>query len=102
MCVPQPEDRKPMFLTALYALIFYAAFGILVAGLAHKVWQYWRTPAPLKIPTTVTAPSSPGWAGRIVRIIFGCPPHHVPTSPATVSESMAVSDAAAAIRQRSK
>lgn len=56
-----------MFLTVLYALIFYAAFGILVAGLAHKVWQYWRTPAPLKIPTTPAPTTRTGVVFRMGR-----------------------------------
>ena len=37
-------------LTVLYALLFYAATAILVAGVARKCWVYARTPQPLKIP----------------------------------------------------
>jgi nitrate reductase gamma subunit len=36
----------------LYAALFYAAAAVLVAGLAAKIHGYWRTPAPLVIPTT--------------------------------------------------
>ena len=39
-------------LTVIYALLFYAAAGVLVFATALKVWDYARTPAPLKIPTT--------------------------------------------------
>jgi nitrate reductase gamma subunit len=38
-------------LTILFALLFYAATAILVAGVAYKCWVYARTPQPLKIPT---------------------------------------------------
>ena len=40
------------FLTIVYALLFYAATALLVVGLALKIRQYAKTPAPLKIPTT--------------------------------------------------
>ncbi len=48
-----------MFLTWLYAILFYAATALLVFGLGRKIRQYWTTEAPLKIvvtpaPTTTT------------------------------------------------
>jgi nitrate reductase gamma subunit len=39
-------------LTAAYALLFYAVAVLMAGGLAYKIAQYARTPAPLKIPTT--------------------------------------------------
>ena len=39
-------------LTAVYALLFYLATVVLIAGVGYRVWQYASTPAPLKIPTT--------------------------------------------------
>ncbi len=39
-------------LTILYALLFYGATVVLVAGVVFRIWQYSTTPAPLKIPTT--------------------------------------------------
>jgi nitrate reductase gamma subunit len=39
-------------LTLIFAGIFYAATVLLVAGLIYKIYDYSRTPAPLKIPTT--------------------------------------------------
>jgi len=39
------------FLTGFYALFFYVATLILVAGLGYKIYEYARTPAPLKVPT---------------------------------------------------
>ncbi|MDJ0863487.1 MAG: respiratory nitrate reductase subunit gamma [Gammaproteobacteria bacterium] len=56
-----------MFLTVLYAFIFYAAFIILVAGLAFKIRQYWTTPAPLKIPTTPAPTTTTGVVFRMGR-----------------------------------
>ena len=41
-----------VFVTALFALLFYTATAILLAGLAYKIADYWRTPSPLKIPIT--------------------------------------------------
>jgi nitrate reductase gamma subunit len=49
-------------LTVLYALLFYAAAGILVFGVAWKCWVYARTPQPLKIPI----PPAPTTRGGVV------------------------------------
>ena len=54
-------------LTAAYALLFYAASAILAGGLAFKVVQYARTPAPLKIPVTPAPTSAGGVAVRLAR-----------------------------------
>jgi nitrate reductase gamma subunit len=54
-------------LTTVYALLFYAAAVLLVAGLGFKVAQYARTPAPLKIPTTPAPLTGAGIAWRLVR-----------------------------------
>ena len=54
-------------LTAACALAFYAATAILVAGLVHKIMQYARTPAPLKIPTTPAPVTRAGVAARMAR-----------------------------------
>ncbi len=39
-------------LTTVYALLFYASTLLFVAGIGYRIWQYAKTPAPLKIPTT--------------------------------------------------
>ena len=49
-------------LTVAYALLFYAATGILVLGVAWKCWVYARTPQPLKIPI----PPAPTTRGGVV------------------------------------
>jgi nitrate reductase gamma subunit len=55
------------FLTGLFALLFYVASLVLVAGLAFKVVQYARTPAPLKIPTTPAPTTQSGVVFRMAR-----------------------------------
>ena len=54
-------------LTVAFALAFYAAAAVLVAGLAYKIAQYARTPAPLKIPTTPAPVTRAGVVARIAR-----------------------------------
>lgn len=55
------------FLTITYALLFYAATALLVAGLARKIMQYAKTPAPLKIPTTPAPVTRTGVVMRMFR-----------------------------------
>ncbi|HKJ77370.1 MAG TPA: respiratory nitrate reductase subunit gamma [Gammaproteobacteria bacterium] len=54
-------------LTVLYALLFYAAGLILLAGLIFKIRQYAKTPAPLKIPTTPAPVTRGGVVWRMIR-----------------------------------
>lgn len=37
--------------SVIYGLLFWVATLVLVLGVAYKVWQYWRIPVPLNIPT---------------------------------------------------
>lgn len=53
-----------------YALLYYAATFILVGGVAYKVADYWRTPAPLKIPTTPAPTTRSGVALRMAREVL--------------------------------
>lgn len=55
------------FLTVVYASLFYVAALILLAGLASKLVQYARTPAPLKIPTTPAPVTRSGVVFRLMR-----------------------------------
>ncbi len=50
-----------------FALLFYAATALLAVGLAARVFDYARTPAPLKIPTTPAPLSRGGVAVRMLR-----------------------------------
>ena len=52
--------------TVVFALLFYAATLTCVAGLAWRIRDYARTPAPLKIPTT-PAPTTTG--GVVLRML---------------------------------
>ncbi len=57
--------------TVTYALLFYAAAAILVAGLAFKVRQYWVTPTPLKIPVTPAPLTKTGVVMRLTwEVVF--------------------------------
>mgnify|MGYP003571896562 FL=1 len=59
------------FLTVVYASLFYFAAAVLLAGLAIKIWQYARTPAPLKIPTTPAPTTKGGVVLRLAReVVF--------------------------------
>jgi nitrate reductase gamma subunit len=55
----------PIFSVA-YALLFYAATGILVFGVAWKCWVYARTPQPLKIPIPPAPTTRGGVALRML------------------------------------
>ena len=54
-------------LTAACTFALYAAAAVLVAGLARKIVQYARTPAPLKIPTTPAPLTRTGVVARLAR-----------------------------------
>lgn len=53
-----------------YALLYYTATLILVGGLAYRIADYWRTPAPLKIPTTPAPTTRSGVAFRLAREVL--------------------------------
>ncbi|MEE8188664.1 MAG: respiratory nitrate reductase subunit gamma [Kiloniellales bacterium] len=57
-------------LTAVFALLFYAATALLLAGLAYKIRQYARAPAPLKIPTMPAPMTRQGVVLRMAREVF--------------------------------
>jgi len=53
-------------LSVFYALLFYAAAGILVAGVLARCWRYARTPQPLKIPIPPAPTTRGGVALRML------------------------------------
>ena len=55
------------FLTVFLTILFYVATLVLVGGLAYRIWVYFKTPAPLKIPTTPAPITSGGVVFRLVR-----------------------------------
>lgn len=58
-------------MSLLFALLFYGATLILVGGVAYRIYEYARTPAPLKIPTTPAPTTTGGVALRMFReVVF--------------------------------
>jgi nitrate reductase gamma subunit len=58
-------------MSLFFALLFYTATLILVGGVAYKVLDFARTPAPLKIPTTPAPTTTGGVAFRMFReVVF--------------------------------
>lgn len=53
--------------TIFFAVLFYAATAVFTLGLARKIYQYAKAPAPLKIPTTPAPTTQAGVALRMGR-----------------------------------
>lgn len=58
-----------MTLSVVYAILFYAATLLLVAGVVRKITIYSRTPQPLKIPTTPAPTTKAGVVWRMTKEI---------------------------------
>lgn len=59
------------FLTVAYAVLFYAATAILLAGLVYRIRLFAKSPAPLKIPTTPAPTTKTGVTLRLFReVVF--------------------------------
>ncbi|TRZ90009.1 MAG: nitrate reductase [Rhodocyclaceae bacterium] len=54
-------------LTGFYIALLYFATFILVVGVAYRIYEYSRIPAPLKIPTTPAPTTQVGVAYRMAR-----------------------------------
>ncbi|MBI1173783.1 MAG: nitrate reductase [Sideroxydans sp.] len=54
----------------LFAALFYLAAITLAGGLAYRIADYARTPAPLKIPTTPAPTTTGGVVFRMAREVF--------------------------------
>lgn len=60
-----------MILSALFSVLFYTAFIVLVAGVSRRILIYKKTPSPLVIPTTPAPVTRAGVAGRMFReVVF--------------------------------
>ena len=57
-------------MTTLFVALLYLAAAVLAGGLAHRIIDYARTPAPLKIPTTPAPVSRSGVALRLLREVL--------------------------------
>ena len=56
-----------MTLSVVYAILFYAAALLFLAGVLRKIVIYSRTPAPLKIPTTPAPLTKAGVVWRMTK-----------------------------------
>ena len=60
-----------MILSALFSVLFYAAFIVLVAGVLRRVLIYKKAPSPLVIPTTPAPVTRAGVVARMFReVVF--------------------------------
>ena len=59
-----------MVLSAIYSILFYISALLLVAGLAARVYRYFRTPSPLVIPTTPAPITTGGVVARLCREVL--------------------------------
>ena len=60
-----------MILSALFSVLFYTAFIVLVAGVSRRILIYKKAPSPLVIPTTPAPVTRAGVAGRMFReVVF--------------------------------
>ncbi len=54
-------------LTVFFIGLYYVAAIILIGGLAYRIYEYSRTPAPLKIPTTPAPTTKTGVVWRMAK-----------------------------------
>lgn len=54
-------------MTLFFAVLFYLAFALLIAGVGYKIFDFARTPAPLSIPTTPAPTTQSGVVLRMAR-----------------------------------
>lgn len=54
-------------MSIFFALLFYLAFALFALGLGYKIYDFARTPAPLKIPTTPAPVNTGGVVLRMAR-----------------------------------
>lgn len=58
-------------MSLFFAILFYVAAAVFVGGLAYKIYDFARTPSPLKIPTTPAPTTTTGVAFRMFReVVF--------------------------------
>jgi len=54
-------------MSGLYATLYYVATVIFLGGVIYKIYQYAKTPAPLKIPTTPAPTTKSGVVARMAK-----------------------------------
>jgi nitrate reductase gamma subunit len=58
-------------MSLFFAILFYVATALFVGGLAYKIYDFARTPSPLKIPTTPAPTTTGGVVFRMLReVVF--------------------------------
>lgn len=58
-------------MSLFFAILFYVAAALFVGGLVYKIYDFARTPSPLKIPTTPAPTTTSGVAFRMFReVVF--------------------------------
>jgi nitrate reductase gamma subunit len=63
-------EMATIFMTGLFAFLFYAATVILALGLTRKIVQYSRAPSPLTIPVTPAPVTRTGQVLRTLREVI--------------------------------
>lgn len=53
--------------STIFVVLFYTFLVIFLIGMTRKIYQYWVTPAPLKIPTAPTPLTQTGVVMRLIR-----------------------------------
>jgi nitrate reductase gamma subunit len=56
-----------MLSTYIFATLFYLATAILIGGVLFRIYEYWKTPAPYKIPTMPAPRTQAGAYFRVGR-----------------------------------
>lgn len=54
-------------ISIFFTALFYISLFVFLIGMARKIYQYWITPAPLKIPTAPTPLTQTGVVMRMAR-----------------------------------
>lgn len=55
----------------MLTLLAYLVVGIFIAGFTHRMWLYYQSPAPLKIPTTPAPTTTSGVVWRLfTEVVF--------------------------------
>ncbi len=57
-------------MSTFFALLFYFAFLVFALGVGYRIYEFARTPAPLKIPTTPAPTTTGGVVLRMMREVL--------------------------------
>lgn len=54
-------------ISILFSVLFYLSLAVFLVGMGRKIYQYWQTPAPLKIPIAPAPLTQTGVVMRMIR-----------------------------------